>query len=65
MSYLEDQRRKAVLNRDIIFNDPGGGIFRNAEREFVLNDPTLNIWAGVREDAIAYFKRHDIPCKSG
>ncbi len=61
MTYLENQRRKAILQRDAIFNDPGGGIFRNAEREFVLCDPSLNIWLGVREDAIAYFKRHDIP----
>lgn len=61
MSYLEDQRRKAVLQRDLIFKDPGGGIFKNHGREFVLSDPALNIWAGVREDAIAYFKRHGIP----
>jgi len=61
MSYLEDQRQKAIQHRDLIFKDPGGGIFRNLEREFVLSNPALNIWAGVREDAIAYFKRHDIP----
>ncbi len=56
MSYLEDQRRKAVLQRDTIFNDPGGGIFRNAEREFVLCNPSLNIWSGIKEDANGKFK---------
>lgn len=61
MSYLEDQRQKAVQLRDVIFKDPGGGIFKKAEREFVLKDPSLNIWAGIREDAISYFNRCGIP----
>lgn len=41
MSHLEDQRQKAVLHRDLIFKDPGGGIFRNPGREFVLSNPAL------------------------
>jgi hypothetical protein len=61
MSYLEKQRQKAISLRNEIFRDSGGGIFKGSERDFVLKEPELNIWAGVREDVIAYFKRHKIP----
>lgn len=61
MSYLETQRKKAVGLRNIIFRDAGGGVFKNKEREFVLKEQALNIWAGVREDAISYFNRYNIP----
>lgn len=61
MSYIEKQRQKAIGLRDDIFKDPGGGVFKKSEREFVLKEPALNIWAGVREDAIAYFNRNNIP----
>ncbi len=77
MSYLEGQSRKVVpasdrvttQKRKLIYRNlpshpvtfPGGSLFRNSEREFVLSNSALNIWAGVREDAIAYFNRHEIP----
>lgn len=61
MSYIELQRKKAIGLRDGIFKDPGGGMFKNSEREFVLKQPALNIWTGVREDAINYFRANDIP----
>ncbi len=61
MSYIETQRKKAVGLRDKIFKDPGDGVFKKIKREFVLQEAALNIWAGVREDAIAYFKRYGIP----
>jgi hypothetical protein len=60
MSYREDQRRKAIGIRDGIFRDPGGGLFSKKEREFVLQDPSLNLWAGIRTDAINYFDRNSI-----
>jgi hypothetical protein len=61
MSYKELQRKKATGFRDELFKDPGGGQFKKLEREFVLKDPALNLWAGIREDAISYFKRNSIP----
>jgi len=61
MSYLEMQRQKAIQNRDRIFRDPGGGIYRSKPREFVLQNPCLNLWAGIREDALKYFEKHLIP----
>lgn len=61
MSYIEQQRKKVVELRDEVFKDPGGGQFKSLERTFILKDPALNIWAGVREDAIDYFRRNGIP----
>jgi len=60
MSYREDQRRKATAMRDALFRDPGAGYFFKKERDFVLQDATLNLWAGIREDAIEYFKENSI-----
>jgi hypothetical protein len=60
MNYIELQRKKAVAFRDEVFKDPGGGVFRKSVREFVLKNPALNIWPGVREDAGSYFKRNKI-----
>lgn len=61
MSYIEQQRKKVLEHRDEVFKDPGGGHFKSLDRAFVLKDPALNIWGGVREDAIDYFRRNGIP----
>lgn len=61
MSYIETQRLKAVGLRDELFKDPGGGIFKKFEREFVLKDPSLNVFAGIRDDVVAYFNKYSIP----
>jgi hypothetical protein len=61
MNYRETQRQKAVQMRDEIFKDPGSGIFNGQERNFVLQEPSLNLWEGIREDAKLYFKEHHIP----
>jgi len=58
-----DQSEAALSDRVTFFSHSvtitGGCIFKKAEREFVLKDPSLNIWAGVREDSISYFNRCD------
>lgn len=61
MNFKEQQRKKATGLRDELFKDPGGGQFKKLEREFVLKDPSLNLWAGIREDVISYFKKNNIP----
>jgi hypothetical protein len=58
--YREEQREKAIKLRDEIFKDPGDGLFKGKKRDFVLNDPVLNLWAGIRDDAVEYFKNNDI-----
>ena len=60
MNYKENERQKSIKIRDEIFEDPGGGIYRNKEREFVLSNPKLNLWADIREDAINYFNKNKI-----
>jgi hypothetical protein len=60
MSYREDQRRRAVTTRDTLFKDPGTGLFFGKQRDFVLKDPSLNLWAGIRDDAKHYFSSNRI-----
>lgn len=60
MKYRETQRNKAIEIRNKIFRDPGSGIFMGKEREFVLEDPILNLWEGIRFDAVDYFRRNNI-----
>ncbi len=50
MTYRENQRQKATTMRDAFFRDPGGGLYANLKREFVLKDATLNLWAGIRNE---------------
>jgi hypothetical protein len=65
MSYREDQRQKAVQSRDALFRDPGNGVFSRKERDFMLKDPSLNLWGGIRMDAKQYFKKNNIPWWKG
>lgn len=60
MSYLEEQRKKAIELRNEPFKDSGRGMFNNQLCEFVLSDQNLNIWEGVREVAISYFHQNSI-----
>jgi hypothetical protein len=38
----------------------GSGVFYGKEKDFVLKDPSLNLWDGIREDAKEYFKQFGI-----
>jgi len=60
MSFRENERKRMVEIRDDIFRDPGGGKYSKLEREFVLKNPQLNLWGGIREDALDYFERNHI-----
>jgi hypothetical protein len=60
MTYREQQRRKVTSIREVFFKDPGNGIFYGKEREFALSDPIINLWEGIRYDAVDYFKRNNI-----
>ena len=65
MKYIDVEREKAIRIRDKIFRDPGNGVFYGEEREFVLSEPELNLWEGIREDAKEYFIKNKIPWWSG
>jgi Restriction Endonuclease associating with ARP len=60
MSYREDERKRAIEIRDAVFRDPGAGLYSNIEREFVLQDQRLNLWAGIRDDVLDYFEKNHI-----
>ncbi|MCD4712888.1 MAG: hypothetical protein K8R73_06355 [Clostridiales bacterium] len=60
MKYRELQRERSIALRDQLFHDPGKGIFFGKEREFVLQNPVLNLWEGIRYDVVDYFKRNNI-----
>jgi len=60
MSYREDERLKAISKREAIFKDSGNGLFFGKERDFVLSNPILNLWDGIRYDAINYFEENKI-----
>lgn len=56
MNYKERERQKAETLMGELFRDPGFGVYKKNERKFVLSNPELNLWGGIREDAIDYFK---------
>jgi len=60
MSYRETQRKwsKSLLGEFI--NDKGNGLFNGKEYSFVLQNPELNLWEGIREDSMLYFIDNNI-----
>jgi hypothetical protein len=64
-NYREEQKKNVVKLRDEIFENQGNGIFAGKRRDFVLNDPLLNLWAGIRDDAVDYFKKNNITWWNG
>ena len=65
MSYREDQRKKAIFQMESVFKDPGNGIFFGKKRDFVLAEPIINLWEGIRRDSIDYFKQNKITWWNG
>ena len=65
MKYIDRERQKATEIRDNIFRDPGNGLFFGKEREFVLSEPELNLWEGIRQDTKDYFIKNGIVWRSG
>jgi len=61
MSYRDDQKKWAQDLLPAFFRAEGNGQFKKKSYPFVLKEPLLNLWEGIREDAIAYFKENDIP----
>jgi hypothetical protein len=60
MNYREKERTKVIRFRDRFFRDPGSGLFEGKHRDFVLSEPALNLWDGIREDCKEYFQRNRI-----
>ncbi|MDR2521114.1 MAG: hypothetical protein LBC72_00975, partial [Spirochaetaceae bacterium] len=70
MTYREEQKERASVLCGELFNDPGGGVFYIKDKQtgkikeltlpFVLKNRKLNLWEGIRDEAIAYFKTYTI-----
>lgn len=60
MKYREKERMKAVMTRDAICQDPGGGEYNKINRNFILLDPYKNFWFKIRKEAPKYFKDNNI-----
>ena len=60
MSYTTEQRKRAERFRKEYFAKPEDGKFGRDTHPFVLSIPQLNLWAGIREDALDYFERNQI-----
>jgi hypothetical protein len=65
MSYRDEQEEKAVELRDELFQDPGGGIWDGEPEDFVLENPKLNLWDKIQDEAMAYFNEYDIKWHRG
>ncbi len=60
MKYKDLQEEKHIEIRDALFHDPGFGYFIGKLRPFVLQNSLLNLWEGIREDALLYFAKNKI-----
>jgi len=66
MTYKAQERTKAEsLISAGFFKDCGQGVYYGKPRRFVLSQPRLNLWAGIREDALRYFHDNDISWHQG
>lgn len=60
ISYKETQKKRAIAILPLLFKNPSGGVFRGLPRGNVLTEPELNLWEGIRSDALEYFFRNKI-----
>ncbi len=58
--FRDREERRLIAIRDVLFDDPGQGIYDNNPRAFVLSTSEKNLWAGIRQDAADYFHRNSI-----
>jgi hypothetical protein len=65
MSYRDDQKKWAYDLLPDFFRTKGNGIFKGKSYPFVLKKPLLNLWDGIREDAVSYFNENNIPWWNG
>jgi hypothetical protein len=65
MSYRDDQKKWAQDLLPEFLRAEGNGEIRGKFYPFVLKKPMINLWEGVREDAISYFIENEIPWWEG
>lgn len=60
MNYRDQEKKRIIALRNEIFRDAGGGTYKGKQYPFVLENPTLNLWDGIREDCYRYFEDNKI-----
>jgi hypothetical protein len=60
MSFAAREQERLSRIRDELFCDRGGEFFKGTSYAHILLDPTKNLWAAIREDALDYFSRNSI-----
>ncbi len=60
VTYYKTQIERAISIRDDLTGDPGQGLYFNIPRQFVLKEPTRNIFPAFRQQAISYFQENKI-----
>lgn len=60
MNYRESEREKVIRIRDSFFSDPGNGLHQSKHYPFVLINAEINLWRGIRNDALKYFEDNKI-----
>ena len=60
MRFYDIQKEKCIRLRNEITNDPGQGLFYKISRDFVLNNPELNLMEEVRNEVEKYFTENNI-----
>jgi hypothetical protein len=57
---IQEKRQVGLMNTEVFDNDPGRGVYRGYEREFVLQDGMHNLYGPIRENALKYFSDNKI-----
>lgn len=60
MKFRELERERLISIREELFKDPGGGVYRNIQRPFILVEPQKNLMSQIKEEAIEYFNKNRI-----
>jgi len=58
--YRDTEKERIIAMRDTLFRDEGGGYYKGKAYPFVLKNPRLNLWDGIREDVFQYFESNQV-----
>jgi hypothetical protein len=60
MNYRDNEKTRTQKILNAVIRARGNGQFGKKRYEFVLDQGELNLWDGIREDALDYFKKYNI-----
>ena len=60
MKYRDSEKARSQRILNDVIRAEGNGKFDGRRCEFVLDKSELNLWDGIREDALDYFRKDSI-----